>query len=100
MYFLAERIGPPLLARAGNCLPTGDALNLPFRWVALAWRFQYVSWSLPTSLFQGRKRLSYNCLIVVEEAASQRHRSHGEDRQNGDHTHYKTPHYAELRLPK
>jgi hypothetical protein len=29
-----------------------------------------VIWRRPTSLFQGRKLLSYNCLIVVEEAAS------------------------------
>jgi hypothetical protein len=42
-------------------------------------------------LFQGRKRLSYNGLIVVEEAASKWHQSHREDRQDGDHTHYKPP---------
>jgi hypothetical protein len=37
-------------------------------------------------LFQRRKRLGHNGLIVVEEAASQRHQSHREDRQDGDHT--------------
>jgi len=42
-------------------------------------------------LFQGRKWLSYNGLIVMEEAASQWNQSHREDRQDGDHTHYKTP---------
>jgi hypothetical protein len=31
--------------------------------------------------------MSYNGLIVMEEAASQRHYSHREDRQHGDHTH-------------
>jgi hypothetical protein len=53
--------------------------------------FSVKEWEPPDPLFQGRKRLSYNGLIVVEEAASQRHQSHREDRQDGDHTHYKTP---------
>jgi len=39
-------------------------------------------------LFQRRKRLSDNSLIEMEEAASQRHQSHREDRQDGNHTHY------------
>jgi hypothetical protein len=42
-------------------------------------------------LFQRRKRLSDNSLIVMEEAASQRHQSHRDDRQDGDHTHYMSP---------
>jgi hypothetical protein len=50
-----------------------------------------MSGSLPPGLFQGRKWLSYNGLIVMEEAASQWNQSHREDRQDGDHTHYKTP---------
>jgi hypothetical protein len=44
--------------------------------------------------------MSYNGLIVMEEAASQRHQSHREDRQHGDRTHYKTPRYAKLCVPK
>ena len=44
--------------------------------------------------------MSYNGLIVMEEAASQRHQSHREDRQDGDRTHYKTPRYAKLCLAK
>jgi hypothetical protein len=58
-----------------------------------------MSWEAPGQLFQGRKLMSYNGLIVMEEAASQRHQSHREDRQHGDHTHYKIPRYAKLRLP-
>jgi hypothetical protein len=54
----------------------------------------------PAQLFQRRKRLSNNSLIVVEEAASQWHPRHGEDRQDGDRTHYKNPRYAKLRLLK
>src|SRR5262249_61351857 len=42
-------------------------------------------------LFEGRKRLGDNGLIVVEEAASERRQSHRENRQDGDHTHYTAP---------
>ena len=62
--------------------------------------FQPMNGSSPARLFQGRKWLSYNGLIVVEKAASQWNQSHREDRQDGDHTHYKTPatqNYARLR---
>ena len=37
-----------------------------------------------------RKRLGDNGLIVMEEAASEWSQHHREDRQDGDHTHYKT----------
>jgi hypothetical protein len=43
------------------------------------------------TLFEGRKRLGDNGLIVMEEAASERRQSHREDRQDGDHTHYTAP---------
>jgi hypothetical protein len=44
-------------------------------------------------LFEGRERLGYDSLIVMEEAASQQRR-HREDRQDGDHTHYHKSLYA------
>ncbi len=42
------------------------------------------------ALFQRRKRLRDNGLIVMEKAAPKRHRRQ-QDRQDGDHTHYRPP---------
>ena len=42
-------------------------------------------------LFQRRKRLGNDGLIVMEEAAPERHQSQQEERQRGDHTHYTPP---------